>query len=95
MVRRISSSPDASSSFPARQQLVEQHPERVDVAAGVDVESAHLGLLWTNVGGRAHELLEGGEERLVGQALVGRGLGDAEVDDLGHRHAIVQSDQNV
>ena len=31
---------------------------------------AHLRLLRTHVGGRADELLEGGEERLVGQPLV-------------------------
>ena len=35
-----------------------------------------------------------GEQRLLGQLLPG-GLGDAEVDDLGHRPAVVQRDQDV
>ncbi len=34
------------------------------------------------------------EDRLVGQLLL-RGLGDAEVDHLRHRHAVVQRDQDV
>ena len=34
------------------------------------------------------------EERLIGELLVDR-LGDAEVDDLGHRPAIVQRHQHV
>jgi hypothetical protein len=54
-----------------------------------------LGLLRTHVGWRADELFERGEERLVGQVLVGRRLGDAEVDDLGHCHGIMQGDQDV
>ena len=35
-----------------------------------------------------------GEEGLVGQPLFG-GLGDAEINHLGHRHAVVGYDQNV
>ena len=35
-----------------------------------------------------------GEQRLVGQLLAGR-LGDAEVDDLRHRRAVVQRHQDV
>ena len=54
----------------ARQQFVEQHAERVDVAARVDVQAAHLRLLRTHVGRRADELLELREERLVGQPLL-------------------------
>jgi hypothetical protein len=35
-----------------------------------------------------------GEQRLVGEAPLG-GLGDAEVDHLGHGHAVVQRDEDV
>ena len=65
----------------AREQLVEQHAERVDVRAGVDVEVRHLRLLGAHVLRRADELPELGEERVLGEPLRG-GLGDAEVDDL-------------
>ena len=78
----------------AGEQFVEQHAQRVDVAAGVDVQAAHLGLLGAHVQRRADHLAEAGEERLLGQLLTD-GLGDAEVDDLGHRHAVVQRDQDV
>ena len=43
---------------------------------------------------RADHLAEAGEQRLLGQLLADR-LGDAEVDDLGHRLAVVQRDQDV
>ena len=49
--------------------------------------SACSGLMYKGV---PIELGEAGEERLVGQALAGR-LGDAEVDDLGHGHAVVRA----
>ena len=48
-----------------------------------------VGLFWTHVGRRANELLEGREHGLVGQALIGGGFGDAEINDLGHGHAVV------
>ena len=35
-----------------------------------------------------------GEDRLVGQPAFRR-LGDAEINHLGHRHAVVQRDQDV
>jgi len=31
----------------------------------------------------------------VGKPLIGGGLGDAEINDLGDRHAVVQGDQNI
>ena len=57
---------------------------------------AHLGLLGTHVGRRADELLERGEERLVGQASRRR-LGDAEVDHLraSRRVAVVDGHEDV
>ena len=63
-------------------------------AARIDVQPAHLRLLGTDVSRRADELLKLREHRLVRQLLL-RGLGDAEIDHLGHRHAVVQRDQDV
>ena len=77
------------------QQLVKQHAQRINVAARVDVQTAHLRLLRTHVGGRADKLVESREDGLVREPLVGRGLGDAEVDHLGHGHTLVQCDQDV
>jgi hypothetical protein len=77
-----------------REQLVEQHTQGVDFAAGVDVQPAQLRLLGAHVERGAHELREGGVERLVGELLAG-GLGDAEVDHLGHGHAVVEGDHHV
>ena len=73
----------------ARKQLVEQHPQRVDVGAGVDVERRHLRLLGAHVRRRADELLVFREERLLGEAGVHR-LGHAEIDDLRHRASVVR-----
>ena len=69
----------------ARQQLIQQHAQRVDVAARVNVQPAQPGLFRAHVGRRADKLLEGREQGLVGQALIGGGFGDAEINDLGHR----------
>ena len=77
------------------QQFIEQHAQAVDVSAGVEIEAAHLGLFRTHVGRRAEELLERGEQRFVRELLIAGGLGDAEVDHFGHRHAIVQGHQDV
>ena len=51
-------------------------------------------MLGTHVGGRADELLEGGIDGLVGQAAL-RGLGNAEINHLGHGHAVVQGNEDV
>ena len=99
MTRSISSMPAFSSSLlrerrAAGQQFVEQHAQRVDVAAGVDVELVELGLLRAHVLQRADDRAEAGVQRLLGQLLPGR-LGHAEVDHLGHRPVVVQRDQHV
>jgi hypothetical protein len=78
----------------AGQQFVEQHAERIDVGARVDVEPRHLRLLGRHVLGRAEDLRVLREQRLLGQLGAGR-LGDAEVDHLRHRHAVVQRHQHV
>jgi len=79
----------------AGQQLVEQHAEAVDVAAGIDVKAADVGLLGGHVLGRAYELAKLGEQRFVGEALAVRRLGDAEVDYLRDRRAVVQRHKDV
>ena len=78
----------------AHQQLVEQHSQRVDVAARVDVHRAERRLLRAHVDGRADELLEAGEQRLVGELTLGR-LGDTEVNDLHHRLVGVEGHHHV
>src|SRR3989442_1482153 len=78
----------------AYQQLVEQHAQAVDVRPRINVQPAHLRLLGADVSRRADELLELREHRLVRQLLL-RGLGDAEINHLRHRFAVVQRDENV
>ena len=78
----------------ARQQFVEQHAQAVDVAARVDVQPAHLRLFRTHVRRRADELLQLRVNRLVRQPSFRR-LGNAEINHLRHRHAVVQRDQDV
>ena len=75
MIRRISSKAALragaclSKRRRAGEQLVEQHAERIDVAAGIDVEAVHLGLLGAHVERRADHLAEAGVERLLGELL--------------------------
>ena len=76
------------------QQFVEQHPQAVDVAARIHIQTTHLGLLRAHVGRRANHRAVVGEDGLLGQVLVG-GFGHAEVNDHGHRHAAVERDQDV
>jgi hypothetical protein len=76
------------------QQFVQQHPQRVDIAARIHVQAAHLCLLRAHISRRADELLEGRKEGLVGQSTLRR-LGDPEVDHLGNRHAVMQRHQDV
>ncbi len=78
----------------AGQQLVQEHTQRVDVAAGVDVHAREFDLLGAHVQRCAHELGEGRVDRLVGEALSG-GLGNAEIDDLGHGGAVDDRNQDV
>ena len=79
---------------PDCQQFVQQHAQRVDIAACVDVQPAHLGLFGAHVQRSADHLGKAGKHRPLGELLTGR-LGHSEVDDLWHRSAIVQGDQHV
>ena len=78
----------------AREKLVEEHTERVDVRAGVDVEIRHLGLLGTHVLRRANELTQLGEDGALRETLR-RGLGNSEVDDLWRVLLVLGRDEHV
>jgi hypothetical protein len=76
------------------QQLIQDHSQGIDVRPRVDVQAGHLCLLRAHVLGRPDELALLGEQRPLGQAVIGR-LGDPEIDDLGHRPVVLDDDQNV
>ena len=78
----------------AGQELVEQHAQRIDVGARVDVEVVELGLLGRHVKRCAQHHLMSCVQRLLGQRLMHR-LGQAEVDHLGHRLVVIRRDQDV
>ena len=78
----------------ARQQLVEQHAQRIDVRPRINVQAAQGRLFRAHVGRRADHVLEAGEERLLRQLLPQR-LGHAEINHLGHRLAVMQRHQHV
>ena len=78
----------------AHQQLIEQDAQAVDVAACVNIQTAHLCLFRAHVGWRAHKLMQLRINRLVGQPAFRR-LGNAEINHLGHGHPIVQRDHDV
>ena len=78
----------------AGEQFVEQHAEAVNIGAGVDIQPAHFSLFRADVGGRADEFIKLGVNSLVGQPAFG-GLGDAEVNHLGHGHAVVERDKYI
>ena len=79
---------------PAGEQFVEQHAQAVDVAPRIDVQSAHLRLLGAHVSGRADKLAQLGIDGQVRQPAF-RGFGDAKINDLRHRQAIMQRNQDV
>ncbi len=72
------------------QQFIQQHAQRIDVTASVDIQTAHLGLLGTHVHRRADQLAVSRVDRLVGQLMMQR-FGDAKVDDFG----IIRSPEDV
>ena len=78
----------------AGQQFVEQHAQRIDVAPRVDVQLVQLGLLRAHVFERADHLAQPVNIVRSVSCWPDR-LGHAEVDDLGHRPAVVLRDQHV
>ena len=78
----------------AGEQLIEYGSERVDVRARVDVLIGHLGLLRTHILRRAHHLALLRDQGPLGQQLT-QGLGQAEIDDLGHGLAAVNGHLHI
>lgn len=78
-----------------REQFVEQHPEGINVRTSVTFRRVESGLLRTQVGRRADELIEARDQSLVREFHPCRGFGDAEVNHFGQRHAFVGRDQDV
>ena len=99
IVRRISSRPACKQFLRvegrlAGEQFVEQHAQRVDVAARIDVQAAHLRLLRAHVGGVPMNCSNAVKSVLSVSRCSVR-FGDAEIDDLRHGHAVVQGHQDV
>ena len=78
----------------AGEQLVQQHAQRIDVAARIDIQAAQLRLLGTHVHRRPDHLAVAGVDRLVGQVVM-QGLGHAKVDDFDDRAMIGHRDHDV
>src|SRR5262249_3845381 len=70
------------------------HTETVDVTTRVHVEAAHLRLLRTDICWGADKLLKLCVDRLV-REITGRGLGNPEINHLGHWHTIMKGDKDV
>ncbi len=99
MMRQISSKPACRrmrlvEGQRARQQLVQQHAQGINVAADVDVRNGHSRLFRTHVLRRAQKLSLLGKDRLF-RERPGQGLGQAEVDDFRHRLVVDYRDEDV
>ena len=78
----------------AGQDFIKQYTQAVDVAARINIQPTHLCLLGAHIRWRAHELVESGEDGFVGQSLFD-GFGYAEINHLGHGHAVMQCHQDI
>ena len=99
MIRSVSSNAASRSRFCSNgvvpvKQLVEQHAERIDVAAGVDVELIELGLLGAHVFD-VPMTWPNSVNIVRSVSLLGRGLGDAEVDHFGDGAVVVLGHEDV
>src|SRR5262249_49663218 len=75
------------------EQLVEQNPQRIDVAADVDVALPRL--LGRHVRRRAkHWSWADEQQRPLGEPWP-RGLGDTEIDEFDDRHAIARGHEHI
>ena len=77
------------------QQLVQQHPQRIDIAAGVDVQLVQLRLLGTHVFQRADHLAHLREHRLFGQPAAWIALATPKSMIFGTGVIVVLGDQHV
>src|SRR5437773_7358990 len=78
----------------ASEQLVKQNSQTVDIASGIDIETAETCLFRAHISRGAQKLVETSEERLVGKRFLD-GLGDAEVNKLRREVAVVFDDENI
>ena len=94
MIRRSSSYGRHSADGPVKrrgagQQFVEQHTQRVDVAASIDIQRAELGLFRAHVERRADHLDKDVWCSVFSVSSLADGFGHTKVDDLrrqaGHR----------
>ena len=76
------------------QQLVQKHAERIYVGGLIDLSRHRVGLLRAGVLRCPDDLAELREQRVLYGPLVG-GLGDAEIDYLGNRRAVLLRHQHV
>jgi hypothetical protein len=76
------------------EQLVEHYAKRIDVASGIDVLPARVGLLGADVAKSANQRPDLGVQRTGIQALCGR-FGYAKIDDVGDRLTVHFGDQDV
>ena len=76
------------------EQLIEHYAKRIDVASGIDVLPAGVGLLGTDIAKGANQRADLGVQRPGIQTLCGR-LGHAKIDDVGERLAVHFRDQDV
>ena len=78
----------------SREQFVEHHAERIDVASGIYIGRNGIHLLRTHVSGRAHQP-PGTRHQRPALRLLGDRFGQSEVDNARHRLAIHFNHQNV
>ena len=78
----------------ASEKLVQQHPQRIDIAARINSETADFGLLGTHVRRRADHLAVRGVNRFF-RELLAEGLRDAEIDHFDDRPAVVERDHDI
>src|ERR1035441_2040683 len=79
----------------AREQLIKQNSQRVNVTARVNIQAAQARLFGTHVSRGADELVKSSEKRFVRQRSRRRGFSNAEINNLGNRLPVLFGDENV
>ena len=78
----------------AREQFIKKHTQTVNIAPRVHIQPAHLRLFRAHVSRCANQLLVCSKKRLLSKPALDC-LGNAKVNNFGHRHTIVHGDENV
>src|SRR6185369_2406993 len=78
----------------AGQQLIQDHPKRIDIRARIDIDAAELRLFRTHVRRCADHLVCPREQGFF-RELLSKGLGDAEIYDLRDRMKIDTNHEDV